>query len=273
MKHVIFYTAIMWSKKSVSYQTLGKPMSAKLLVEKLKALSLAHETIAGTQGLVKQHSELVRQKETTLATLADQIVKIDSEFKQAQKNIASLELELSSIQEQESKLQKTLKTLKKQKECVAIERELSLLARKRYDTERTLEDACNSIGQLKHSHAAEKSRIQHEQQAIKNDLALYVQNETKLQQKLSAAEQTWSTALHEVPTEWQSKYARMLNSVTNPIVAINKTVCGACFYTVVEKDLQRIKLGEILACRSCYRFLYNQDHVSPLETPEHQAQY
>ena len=248
-------------------------MSAKHLVEKLKALSLAHEAITGTQDLVKQHQDAVKQKEAGLKTLEEQIIRLEQEFKQAQKNIDLFELELSSIQVEESKLQKTLKTLKKQKECVAIEKELALLARKRYDTERTLEAACNGIASLKQATQTEKARIQKEQTLLKQDLHCCSQDEKNLKQKLSTVEHEWTDALHEVPTEWQSKYARMLNSVTNPIVPVNNSVCGACFYTVVEKDLQRIKLGEILTCRSCYRFLYSADHVPHLDAPARQASY
>lgn len=248
-------------------------MSAKYLVEKLKALSLAHEAIAGTQDLVRQHQDTMKQKESKLKALDEQIAKLDQEFKQAQKNIDLFELELSSIQEQESKFQKTLKSLKKQKECVAIEKELSMLARKRYDTERSLEAACNDIANLKQITQNEKALIQKEQQVIKNELQCCSQDEKTLKTKLSSVEHAWSDALHQVPTEWQSKYARMLNSVANPIVAVNNSVCGACFYTVVEKDLQRIKLGEILTCRSCYRFLYSADHVPQLDAPAKQASY
>lgn len=248
-------------------------MSAKHLVEKLKALSLAHEAITGTQVAVKQHEDSVKQKEANIKSLEEQIIKLDKDFKCAQKSIDTFELELSTIQEEEAKLQKTLKTLKKQKECVAIEKELALLARRRYDTERSLEDACNSIAGLKQATQAEKTRIQKEQSSLKNDLLCCSHDEKNLKEKLSAVEHQWNDALHEVPTEWQSKYARMLNSVTNPIVQVNNSVCGACFYTVVEKDLQRVKLGEIITCRSCYRLLYSADHVPQIDTPARQASY
>ncbi len=248
-------------------------MSAKHLVEKLKALSVAHEAIAGTQDLVKQHQEAMKRKELAVKMIDEQITKLDLEFKQAQKNIDAFEMELASIQEEESKLQKTLKSLKKQKECAALEKELSLFARKRYDTERALETACNGIAQLKSFTQTEKTRLQKEQQTLKQELQSCCVDEKNLKQKLSTVEHAWSDALHEVPTEWQSKYARMLNSVTNPIVPVNNSVCGACFYTIVEKDLQRIKLGEIVTCRSCYRFLYSTDHVAQLDAPAKQASY
>lgn len=248
-------------------------MSAKHLVEKLKALSLAHEAISTTQGLVKQHSEQIRQKEAALAIQAQRLATIEIELKNAQKGIDTIDLELAAIQDQEGKLQKKLKTLKKQKESIALEKELALLARRRFDQERALEDAWNTFTALKQGAAAARSKVQQDENAIKAELASCVKNESDLKTKLSSGENAWNEALSQVPAEWQTKYTRMLNSVSNPIVPVNATVCGACFYTIVEKDLHRIKAGDILACRSCYRLLYNSATCATLDTTERQANY
>lgn len=248
-------------------------MSAQQLIEKLKALSLAHEAIAGTQGLVKKHVEQIKQKEATLALLASRLASLDSELKQAQKNIDAIDLDLASIQDQENKLQKKLKTLKKQKESVALEKELAILARKRYDQERALEAAWNTLTNLKQGHAPARSKIQQEESLVKTELSASTKTETSLKNKLTSGEQVWNDALSKIPEEWQTRYTRMLNSVPNPIVAVNNSVCGACFYTIVEKDMHKIKAGEILACRSCYRLLYNSEQCSKIEASEKQAAY
>ncbi len=253
--------------------TAEEHMSARHLVEKLKALSSAHEAISGAQNLIKQHLDQTKQKETTLAQLKNSILTLDTEARDAQKKIDALEIELSAIQEQDGKLQKKLKTIKKQKESLALEKEIAQLARKKYDTERELEDSCQQLFSLKQQHHSIKTKINTEQDAVKTELAACAKQENALRQKLSSSEQVWIDALNNVPIEWQSKYTRMLNSVSNPIVQINNSVCGACFYTIVEKDLQRIKLGEILPCRSCYRFLYSEAHLSPLENSASQAAY
>jgi len=248
-------------------------MSARHLVEKLKALSSAHEAISAAQSLIKQHLDQTKQKENSLAQLKNSIASLDAEAREAQKKIDLLELELSAIQEQDSKLQKKLKTVKKQKEALALEKEVAQFARRKYDTERELESSCQELFNLKQQHHTTKTKILSEQDALKTELAACTKHENTLRQKLSSIEQSWVNALNDVPEEWQSKYTRMLNSVSNPIVQISSSVCGACFYTIVEKDLQRIKLGEILPCRSCYRFLYSDAHLSPLETSESQASY
>jgi predicted nucleic acid-binding Zn-ribbon protein len=248
-------------------------MSSIQLVEKLKALSLAHEKISGTQGLVKQQSESIKQKEASLALLGQKQASLDAEIKHAQKEIDEIDLELASTQEQEDKLQKKLKTLKKVKETTALEKELALLARQRFDLERALEAAWNTFTGLKQSIASAKIKLNQEEAAIKSELAACAKTASELKNKLSSSEVTWNEALSQIPTEWQTRYARMLNSVANPIVAINNSVCGACFYTVVEKDLHRIKAGDILACRSCYRLLYNGALCATLDTPERQASY
>jgi len=248
-------------------------MSAIHLVEKLKALSLAHEKISGTQGLVKQQTEFIKQKEATLALLGQKIASLDEELKHAQKEIAEIDLELASVQDQEDKLQKKLKTLKKVKETTALEKELALLARKRFDLERALEAAWNTFTALKQSIASAKIKIHQEEAVIKSELNACAKTASELKNKLSSGEVAWNEALSQIPAEWQARYARMLNSVTNPIVAVNSSVCGACFYTVVEKDLHRIKTGEILACRSCYRLLYNDAMCATLDATERQAAY
>jgi len=248
-------------------------MSARHLVEKLKALSSAHEAISGAQQLVKQHLDQTKQKEALLALTKEALVKLDTDAKSAQKEIDSIELELTSIQDQESKLHKKIKTLKKQKEILALEKEIAVLARRKYDSEKLLEKSCQDLFNLKQQHQLAKSKIQAEQSTLKSELLSYTKNETQFRQKLTTLEQDWTKALSEVPAEWQSKYTRMLNSVKNPIVQVNNSVCGACFYTVVEKDLQRVKLGDILPCRSCYRFLYNEEYLSNLEASALQASY
>ena len=198
-------------------------MSAQQLIEKLKALSLAHEAIAGTQGLVKKHVEQIKQKEATLALLASRLASLDSELKQAQKNIDAIDLDLASIQDQENKLQKKLKTLKKQKESVALEKELAILARKRYDQERALEAAWNTLTNLKQGHAPARSKIQQEESLVKTELSASTKTETSLKNKLTSGEQVWNDALSKIPEEWQTRYTRMLNSVPNPLILVFTT--------------------------------------------------
>jgi predicted nucleic acid-binding Zn-ribbon protein len=71
-----------------------------------------------------------------------------------------------------------------------------------------------------------------------------------------------NTLLAQLPQEWRTKYDRMLESVPDPIVAVVSNVCGSCFYAIVGKDLNQLRAGELLPCRSCYRILFMEPEKS-----------
>lgn len=59
-----------------------------------------------------------------------------------------------------------------------------------------------------------------------------------------------------IPEEWLTKYTSMRSRVTNPIVPVENDSCTACFYSMSEPELIKLRRRALLQCKGCYRFLY-----------------
>ena len=70
-----------------------------------------------------------------------------------------------------------------------------------------------------------------------------------------------------VPEEWLSKYTHMRMRVADPVVFVMRGGCSACFYTITDQEILRLKRRALVQCKGCFRLLYMQEAMDQdLET-------
>ncbi len=231
-------------------------MSTPELISQLTNLAQSHaqveeikKKIATCDALIHENKKAIDNANITLSDQRDMVAA-------AQKEVDNLELDAEVIQAKESVLNKKLKTITKQREAEAVEKELHQISRERSTCERMLERAWNVLTLAKKKYTAEQSEN-------KKKTALFHQNIEKLTLEYTGYADELEQALAseklvalKVPNEWVDRYKNMMESVSDPIVQIVGGSCSACYYSVVPQDANRLRKGDMLSCRSCYRFIY-----------------
>ena len=182
----------------------------------------------------------------------------------ARKKVTTAEAELKFMQAKELEKRQKLETVENNKEYKALSKDIEQLKKQNSSGEEQLLTFWQEAESLEKKLEEEQIRTQKKLEELTQNLLTANQTITNLKEvhKNLIEEKNVKSAI--IPNEWISRFTRMQNSVPDPIVSAINTCCGGCFYQIVAQEYTRIKKGEVLLCRSCYRFLYfdNEQHIN-----------
>lgn len=231
---------------------LIKPSLAQLL----HILVEVNNKVIAIEDTIKKTTAAIHETKVLSVKLSTQLELLEKETLIAQKKRVSAEAELKFTQAKEHEKRKKLDRLENSKEFKTLNREIELLKKQNNASEEQLLLLWQESETLEKTLDEEKKNYHKKLEELTQNLVIHNNNLAKLKEehKQLVEEKMMKTTL--IPEEWINRYNRMQTSVPDPIVAIVNQCCGGCFYTIVSQELARIRKGEILLCRSCYRFLY-----------------
>lgn len=203
-----------------------------------------------------------------LQKLENSLVEKEEEQKKFKKQLDLQELEVKSLQEKEQRQTEIVEKATNSREYDAAHHELEALKESRDKHEQKLMQLWNVHEQIEKAIAEVKEHKKAKEEDIKNCIAEENDILQKLKKDFEAKSEERNAKLAVVPDEWISLYNHMRGRVTNPVVPVAQESCSACFYIISSKDLQTLKQGELVQCKDCYRFLY--DNAS--ETSENHSE-
>ena len=205
--------------------------------------------------LTTEINELTQQQEQQVSI----VTAAKNNAHDARKAVDTLELELKSLDQQEQQKKERLETSSDYKQYQSLKAEIDALKHKQHQYEDVLMAAWNK------SEAAQKE--------YENAQTAYPAKADEVKASISQKESeinTLNATLNEynrqrpdyekvVPAEWLEKYAMMRSRVSDPVVPVENGSCSACYYKVIEQDLQMLARRKLLQCKSCYRLLYSPE--------------
>ncbi|MFH1832485.1 MAG: hypothetical protein ABH827_06865 [bacterium] len=231
-------------------------METKAPWENLKALVSSDKGLFEKKESIKNTTYVITRNQSLITQLHALIEEKKQFCEKQRKNVSQQEKFAQEIKERENISRKHLDKASNQKEYVATEKELASISKELTEQEDALISSWGHLEQAEKKYAQEQ-----EQNTLKiEELNKEIETKTEIikteEIALGLLEEQRLTAIKHIPADWLIRYERMKNSVPDPIVPMINNSCSACFYSVLQQDLYRLKKSELLHCRSCYRFLY-----------------
>lgn len=231
-------------------------MIGQQLYTSLKNLVKIDEQLNIVIPKIKKTQKLIENDKTEIPLLKSKIEESNKEIFNLKKELDLLELNSKELKEKETLLKTRLETSTNEKEYKALGKEAKTVELKILEQEDQLMRVWHKLENLKK--VSEKLNTENKEKIKQLSKNLEIQNKTLENQtsdknKLLEKRQE---AIKDIPKEWLVKYERMKHKVSNPVVPVINSSCGACYYAILRQDLTKLKKGAILPCRNCYRFMY-----------------
>ncbi len=223
------------------------------------------ELITLDQAIRTIHEEITQLKKETDEYLEQkkELVNRFGQFKQhvhdLRKMVDEKELEMKELDQQERTKKEQLEQITSTKLYQPIKKEIERLKQEQHEAEMHLMAIWNKLDvaqkDLQEQQTTYDSKIEefHTQIGQKQDKIV------SLQQQLTEKKQDRPAKESGIPKDWLDKYTHMRLRVTDPVVQVMRGSCSACFYTIPDQELIRLKRRALVQCKGCFRLLYMQE--------------
>ncbi len=210
----------------------------------------------------------IDEKREAIAEASRMLVEMREEKKKLRKVLDGLELTSKELEDTEKSKKAAYEQVSGQKEVAAIEKELATLASAQSDNEEKLVAALQDHETCEKELASLEGTLDEQVGSVEQEIITLESELEGLDTKEVDFNAKRAQSIAALPELWQARYEHMKDRVENPIVPLLDTTCSQCFYLVLAKDLSRIRKGEVLPCRNCYRYLYYTEPAPQEATPQ-----
>lgn len=185
--------------------------------------------------------------------------KVKEHYEKMRKEVDAKELEMKSLDQQESEKKIKLDQVANHKEYQSIKSEIDVLKKAQHELEESLIAVWNQLENSKKELDASALAYQQHEETAKQQIE---QLENQIKEITAQVDELLKARIDEeknVPAEWLQKYAIMRAKVSDPVVPVVNGNCSACFYSVSAQDLQDLRRRKLVQCKDCYRLLYLQE--------------
>ena len=207
----------------------------------------------------------IDEKREAIAEAASMLSEKREHKKTLRKEIDGLELQGKELEETEKSKKAAYETLSGQKELEAIEKELATLGSAQEDQEEKLVAAWQAHETTEKELADLESTLKEQVGSVEQEIVTLEAQFAGLDKQEADFNAGQAEKFAALPQLWQTRYQQMKGRIEDPIIPVLDSTCSKCFYLVLAKDLTRIRKGDVLPCRNCYRYLY---YTEPAPTPE-----
>ncbi|EKD48517.1 MAG: hypothetical protein ACD_64C00269G0002 [uncultured bacterium] len=209
---------------------------------------------------------LTQETETHLSEkkkIVDRLEQFKQHVHDLKKVVHEKELSIKAIDALEKQKKAQLDNFKSAKEYQPLKKEIDRLKQEQHDTEASLMAIWNKLEgaqkELDEQKASYSSKIEELHTAIAQQHDQIAQLQTELTRKKSERPSKEAG----IPQEWLDKYTHMRMRVEDPVISLLDDNCSACYYTVANQELIRLKRRAIVQCKGCFRLLYMKEAMNP----------
>lgn len=175
----------------------------------------------------------------------------------------SFELELKTINAQETDKKLKLERISNSREFFALNQELEDIIKKKTKLETEYLNGWQELETLEKEITEVNKNLElniaNEVKEIDNFKRRRLSIENQLRDLIARRDQ----AIKLVEPELLGQYTSMKQSTKNPVVKVKREGCGGCFYILSPQDLVSLEQHKLIRCKNCYRIVYNPEE--PIE--------
>lgn len=179
---------------------------------------------------------------------------------QSRKNVDLQERAVKELSAQEQAKKELLDQVKNNKEYQAVMRDLEKIQEQQVEVENALLTAWNALEHIQQDMNKKRDSYEQQKAEVQSSIDLKTAELVQLKEQLTSRATARSALLEGIPAEWLQKYAVMQARVGNPVVPALRGSCSACHVAIPAQDTAKLRHKALIQCRSCYRFLYAEDH-------------
>lgn len=210
---------------------------------------------------VDQYKAGEQQLQEQQQAIEYQLQQTKNRIHQLRKEVDMYELKMKTLDNQLGEKKEYLERVMNPREYQSLIAEINAIKREQNDMEHSILTAWNKMETGQREYDALEKSVHNQLQEINGKREEVKKNSLHIQQEIAAKEKEREHMQNTIPQEWLEKYAIMRAKVADPVVPVINDSCSACFYDVIEQDLQELRKRKLLQCKECYRFLYlPQEH-------------
>ncbi len=176
----------------------------------------------------------------------------------ARKLVDEYELKMKEIDEAIRAKKKQMDEISDVRSYRSIKTEVDTLNKQQVDQEMAVMQAWNALETEQKDVEIQQIAFQEYQESYTKEKKEKEQKLKELHEKDTELEGQRSGKTATIPEEWLGTYEQMRGRVHDPVVAVDRGSCSACFYSIPNQDLIRLKRRALLQCKGCFRFLYDE---------------
>jgi predicted nucleic acid-binding Zn-ribbon protein len=208
-----------------------------------------HDEIAQKKSSIQD--DMIQQQEIT-----NRLEQFKQHVKELRKMINSYELEIKDLDAKEKRKRELLDKSSSMKEYQPLKREIDSLKQMQNDIEAQLMSVWNKLD------LAQKE-LEEQEKIFNSKKETLLTNIEEKQQKIADLQKQLNSMIAErpqkevgIPNEWLQKYTHMRMHVADPVIEVLNGACGACFYTITDQELLRLKRKALVQCKGCFRLMF-----------------
>lgn len=205
----------------------------------------------------KQKYAIIVQEEKK-KQCAEELAQMSRALHDITKLVDEKELEIKSLEAQETEKKKRMDHVSNQKEYKSMRHEIELIAAQQLAVENMLLAAWNQFEQAKKEYEKKEKGYQQVVAEIDDHIHKHIQEIAILEQEVAEQQNIRAQKAVNVPREWYDKYMMMRTRTADPVVPVLDGSCSACCHHLTEQDLLHIKKNKLMQCKFCYRLLYSE---------------
>jgi predicted nucleic acid-binding Zn-ribbon protein len=212
-----------------------------------------------TNKLEKEKTELQQQTvlyTTTLAELSSRLEASEAQLRRAKLTVKEKEAHMKELDVRQKEKQQQLDRVTNQREYTYTSSEIEKLKKAQHDYEPELIEAWNALEGATRDTKVVQQEITQKIEELRAQLKQKNEAIETLSKQIADRMQKRNNLLHGVPPDLLEKYDAMHARVANPIVPVAHDSCSACFNTVSQSMLSRLRMRVLEQCKGCFRFMY-----------------
>jgi len=188
----------------------------------------------------------------------DRLKQVQQRLHNAHKIVDEQELVMKELDDKIREKKKQMDEISDVRAYRSFKTEIDTLNKQQVDQETAVMQAWNTVETAQKDVADQQAKAKEEEAAYKKEKEEKEHKLKELQQKYQELEKQRTTKTTAVPEEWLETYEHMRGRVSDPVVPVDRGSCSACFYSIPNQDLIRLKRRALLQCKGCFRFLYDE---------------
>lgn len=232
-------------------------------IEKLLVLQERDRTI---RQLAQESVDIPARKqliETRLKNHREAVAKAQDELKKNSAGIKQVELEVDARRQKILKLRDQQGSIKTNQEYKAIEHEVASLQKQISEIEDREMELMESTEALKAKLAEAEQVLKREQSFVDGDMKNLDTRLAVIEGEIVQAKAAREKVVPDIDPEWLARYQRILNHTGNlAIVPVEGVSCGGCHMRLPPQQIQDAKRAErMVPCSFCGRLLFVPQHT------------
>jgi hypothetical protein len=230
----------------------------------LRELHRIHRQLSDLRERKERGPKQIKAREANLARLADELAKLQAEYKGARVRSDQKQLLLKSGEDKVESLKVKLNAAASNREYQALKDQIaadqmagSVLADEILEVMEKIDELAKQLAEHQQKITAAKDDLSKAQQALRDQAGLLDVDIKRLDGELRQAEAA-------LPADFREHYQRVVNSKREDAMAeVQGEFCGGCFQQLTPNNMAELSMSVAIFCRNCGRVIYLPEDRTP----------